>query len=135
MTIGEAFHTTAISDTEITSYVGTRIYPSSVPQRGMMPTAMYRILPGVQRATHDGINRWSEGGRLEVTVWSARNEEAERAIAAFISKFGDFRGKLGGEVDVRIHGVVGPRYLYDTQSQYFGQQVDFIWNVDLLTVS
>jgi hypothetical protein len=137
MTLTEAFCAEALTDATIVAGIGTRLRPMAVPQREQSPDAMYRVIQGVTRITHDGPCRINQGLRLEITVWATVATVAERLIHAFKLKFGPLRGTMGGVggVDVVVTGLVGPRQLRDPQSQMYGWQLDIIMDVYEDTIS
>lgn len=116
-----------LSDPTVQGLVGTRIYPSVLPQNALFPSITMQTISAARRPTmrhNDDLPR----KRVQIDCWSPRIEEAERVAEAIRELFHYYEsGEIGESPGLYVAAVFAEdeRMLYDSEPKLHRVSVDY----------
>lgn len=101
MTLEEAFYAHAVAGTSIASLIGTRLYPSMIPQDASLPAAAYQRVASTRMTAHDGATGHATA-TIQVTCQATTYSAANQVANAFIARFDGVKGNWGSGSPVEV---------------------------------
>lgn len=115
MSVLNALRHYIISDSAVSALIGSRFYPTALPQKPKLPAVTYQLISGTRRATmrHDDN---LPAKRIQIDAWSPSADEAYDVAEAIREVFHYYvRGEIGDSPDlVMVVGVL----LLDERADY-----------------
>lgn len=93
MSVGYAIRTLALADTQIGNLVGTRWYPTPLPEKPTYPAITYQIVSENNVSSHQGNSNLAET-RLQLNVWSSTYDGARTLKDHLKRVLRDFKGTV-----------------------------------------
>lgn len=118
--VGKAIYSLLSSNTGITAYVSTRIFPLVIPENQVLPCIVYDRSVDIEY-TCDGAGMETTG--VEITVLSEDYEETINISQAIFNTLSSYRGTVGTlEIrDIKLTGI------YETYAENsYIQQLTFM---------
>lgn len=88
-----------IAQPAITSLVGTRVYPMTLPQGAVFPAITYQRVGGAPEFSHDGGSDVARA-RMQLDCWSTTYGDAASLGLAVKQALSGYRGPMGATPDV-----------------------------------
>lgn len=126
MTTLADIRTFILADATVTSLIGTRMYPLTVPQNGTMPAVTYQVISGsrgyVFRAPA-GMARH----RIQFDCYATTYTSAESVAAAIRNRLSGYMGNAGtGAIEAAMFDT--ERDFYEADVALYRRSVDYqIW--------
>ncbi len=98
MTIEEAIAAELIRQGGVAALVGTRVYPTTLPEKPTYPAIVYERIGATPVRSHSGFGGLTEA-RYRLTVLAATPAEAARVAVAVEDALDGFSGFLGHDTD------------------------------------
>lgn len=126
MSIGPALRTLALTDSTISTAVGTRVYPVMLPPEADVPSIAYREISGIA----DPVSTATDGSgvvmttRVQFDIWTTTYLSCKSLKDALVKLFNRYSGTVGGSVILDIL----PDLTFDTfddDLKLYRQVVDF----------
>lgn len=101
--IGEVIYTKLTSYAGLAALIGTRVYPSQLPQRVALPAITYLRITTSAVATRDDSGRASlERPRFQFDCWGTTRKQARSVAAVLRHALGTFPQASAPRVDVAL---------------------------------
>lgn len=134
MTLGDALQSYMKNITSLAAKVG-KFYPTTLPQQPPDTCCTFRFLPFGSGKTLTGATGWQKM-RIEITFWGKTNKDIEQCCYILMSTIATQTGALvAGGPTVNVYQLIGPRSIQDTETRYYGYQVDIMCQVNTESAS
>lgn len=121
--------TLLLSDSAIASLVGTRVYPTLLPQGPTMPAITYQRISRISVADHLAGPGALARPRVQIDSWGSTHDQAEALGEAVRRRLNGYRGPVTGAEDVQRISLETVRDLYDDEVKLHRHSADyFVWH-------
>ncbi len=127
MSIASDLRTFLLADATLTTLIGTRLYPLTLPQNPTLPAMTYQRISGERVHTADGAHGLNRA-RIQFDAWATTYLVAESVFEALRKRLDAFRGAAGASI---IQGafVDSERDLYESEPKLYRNTSDFdVWH-------
>ena len=128
MSIEEALYTRLSTHAGLSALVGTRIYPSVMPQGVILPAVTYRQISGA-RVHAMGSDAGLARPRFQLSCWSTTYSQAKDVAAQLRAALQRWRGTLGG-VTVQDTFIKDESDLFEPDTGFHRVELEFEINHD-----
>ncbi len=132
MSIATDIRTFLLADATLTTLIGTRLYPLTLPQNPTLPAMTYQWVSGERVHTADGALGLSRP-RIQFDAWATTYLVAESVFEALRKRLDAFRGAAGASI---IQGAFfdSERDLYESEPKLYRRSVDFfVWHEEAVS--
>lgn len=125
MSLGPLVRTLLLSDAAIAALVGTRVYPTILPQASTFPAITYQRISRIPVADHLSDVGALARPRVQVDSWAGTRDGAEALGEAVRRKLNGYRGPVAGSEDVQMIQLDAVRDLYDDDVKLHRHSADY----------
>ena len=126
-TFSADLRTFLLADGDISTPVGTRVHPLSLPQNCTLPALTFDRMATERGATHDGPERIAVVG-LRVSCWAETLLAARSLAEAVRKRLNGYVGTMGAATVVQATFMDGDSDDYQADPEQFVSDLDFeIW--------
>jgi len=125
-TIAAGLRTYLIAGATVATLVGTRVYPSKLPQKPTLPAISYQRISGDRVHSTDGASGLARI-QFQIDVWGSTYGSVDALFEAVRKRLDGYRGAVGAIVTQGIF-LERERDMYDDEAELYRRSADFtVW--------